>query len=1408
MRCLGNGLMRIVGCLVASTVALPLSVVATERKVGPAIVTSEDLGGKDRFLAYVSTDKPVYRSGEKVYVRSVLLDAASHRPSSKAVNAFFQVKGPRGNILTSGYAGTQDGVSGFAWDVTADVPGGEYLLSVTYPNFGTPPAVRKFDVRAYRAPRIKTQIKFQRDGYGPGNTVVATLEANRAEGGKPENAKVTVTARLDGEEIHKSTTLIDFTGNCEAMFWLPKKIERGDGTLVFTIEDGGVVETASKTIPILLQTVDLTICPEGGDLVAGLPCRVYIEARTPFLKPADIAGVVLTSAGKQVGTFRTEHEGRGRFIIRPEKGVKYKLKINEPSGIARTFDLPEVKPAGAVIRSQNDIYARDEPVKLRVLSTSKGPLTVTLRKREQEVASLTIKASSTGGWLERANVSLTPPASADGVLIATVWDTDGNPLAERLIFREPAKGVRIAIQSDRERYMPGGKVNLTVSATDEAGNPVEAVVGMSVTDDSVLEMIEKREQAPRLPVMVLIESDVKELADAHVYLDSGNPVAPKALDLLLGTQGWRRFAIVNVAEFLKEHGDDGRRALALSMATARDRESNDFSSSLVKGDKPQKSAVLMKQIAAMPPQEAAMDAMAVPVAPMAVAERVNVLKAGEQNEDKKKDHDADKLVANKPEPVPQPSVVGRKVMAEALADNEEMLDRQEIGAAVAVKRVSEKGRRKPVDIVTFREYIHKVRADRQPNDRVDFAETLFWHTGVKTDAKTGKATVSFDLNDSVTSFKVFADGFTPSGALGSGIVAVESVQPFYIEPKLPLEVTMGDRIMLPVGIVNRTDTAMSDVRLTVTAAKGIEVATVAPAKVESDTSVRRIVELNVGDITGDTDFALAAVATGYSDKVARKLRVVSRGFPVEIGKGGMLGPDNPQRFTVTIPKSFVRGSVSSSIAVYPTPLANLTEALQRLLQEPNGCFEQTSSTTYPLVMAQQYFTTHQGVDPALIARSRELLQRGFDKLKGFECKQKGYEWFGQDPGHEALTAYGLLEFFDMAKVQSVDPQMLQRTREWLLGTKDGKGGFKRERRALHTWIADADCSNAYITWALLVAGEPASTLGPEIETVKKAALASKNSYVVALGANVAWLAGDKDTAKKLTTNLASLQNKAGFVDGATTTIVGSGGEALQVEATALAVLAWLNEPDCAGNVENGIKWIAEVCKSGRYGSTQSTVLALRAILAYDSARSKPKAPGSVELTVDGRKAGSTVSFDDKTQGAIKLTDIAELLEAGEHTIELKMTGGSEMPCALAIKYSNDKPDSSDKCKVDISVSLASTKVIEGQVIEANVTVRNKAEDEIIPTPIAIVGIPAGLEVRHDQLKELVKSQRIAAYEVTGREVVLYWRELQADKKVEFPLSLVAAVPGTYTGPASRAYLYYTDEFKTWSEPLVVTIQPK
>ena len=1358
-------------------------------------VSSDHLGGKSRSLGHVSTDKPIYRIGEKVYVRSVLLDAADHKPSTERTRAWMQIKGPKGDIITSARSDVQDSVTGFFWQIPDGQAGGEYTISVSYPQLGIPPATRKFDIRAFRAPRLRSQIIFVRDGYGPGDEVGATLEVKRAEGGIPENAKVTILARVDGQEVHKSQAVVNRAGTCTARFSLPKSIERGEGTLAFVIEDGGVVETASKSIPILLQTVDLSIYPESGDLVAGLACRVYVEAKAPAQKPADLAGIILDAKNRQVGTFRTEHEGRGRFVFVPEKGGEYRLKITQPSGIHTTYPLPAAKDIGTLIQATEDVYEKGKAIVLRVLSTEKGPLTLTLSKREVELSSLEIEGSDTAGEETIADVMLTPPASADGVLVAAVWDAEGRPLAERLIYRKPAASIQIAVQPDKPKYIPGENVTLRVKTTDQNGAPIGAVVGLTVTDDSVLEMIEKREQAPSLPVMVLLENDVRELADAHVYLDPKNPKAPLATDLLLGTQGWRRFAFIDAAEFLDKHGDEARRILAMRVVPIRDAgRSADEKGGFNFGREDQwneKNALAAAKLdgGVHPPGEPA------------------VKHAQEAQNDKR--HDKDEGLQAKPE---DDEAVDREIAEEPIpnpgprpAVMEERLEKM----AKSMAHIDDRKRQNAREgrYASIRVYAHATRPNRTPNDRVDFTETLYWTAGVKTDPKTGEATMSFGLNDSVTSFRVLSDAFSQAGALGADSMTLESVQPFYAEPKLPLEVTMGDRILLPIGVINGTSDRLQDALVKIGAIEGIDIAASAPFSLAGGERARRIVELTVGDIVGTMDFVLDASAGPYNDRVTRKLRVVPRGFPVEINHGGMLKPDASLTLELRIPKGLIRGSVSSDIAVYPTPLANLTKALERLIREPCGCFEQTTSSTYPLVMAQQYFLSHQGVDPKLIERSRGLLEKGYKRLSGFECKSHGYEWFGADPGHEALTAFGLLEFVDMARVHSVDPAMLKRTREWLLGTRDGKGGFQRKRRALHTWNTDKDCSNAYITWALLEGGEKAEALKQEIDIVKQAAATSKNSYVIALGANIASIAGDTKTAKSLMDKLVGLQDKDGRVTGGLTTIVASGGIALNVETTSLTTLAWLRDPAYAGSVEKAIKWLADSCQSGRYGSTQSTVLALRAIITYDTARAKPKADGSIQLFIDGHKAGSEVTFDKDTHGAIQLTDIAEMLEPGEHVVEIRMKGGSEMPFALAINYSTETPNSSKDCDVGLDVRLADETVAEGAVTEANVTVINRA-DKAIPTPIAIIGIPGGLEVRHDQLKELVKAGRISAYEVLGRNVVLYWRMLDAGQKVKLPISLVAAIPGTYTGPASRAYLYYTDEYKHWTDPMQVTVTPK
>ena len=1360
--------------------------VGSESSCITAISTSQLLGGRDRYLTYVSTDKPIYKAGDTFFARGALLHAISHKPiamDSSRNTARVRIQSAKGVEISQGNAPVRDSVWAFSWKLPANLPGGEYRVLVDYPSGGYAPAERNFEVRSYRAPRLRSQISFLKDGYGPGEKVSATLKVTRAEGGVPSGARVTCSPRVDGNAIDSSVATVDANGLCAVSFDLPEQIERGEGTLALTIEDGGVVENASKTIPILVNCVDLKLYPEGGELIAGLPNRVYFQARQGNGKPADISGRLIWNKGKLTGTvtsFKTEHEGRGRFKFTPLAGMEYSLRIEKPTGIEKAFALPEINPRGVTITTDSNVFRKGEPITVK-LNGIDGSVFLTLKKQEEIVAykKVIFEASETTGkevvappgspkTFQTKTVSFFIPYDTDGVMTVTAWDEDDKPLAERLVFREPSQTINVSLRSDKTKYVPGAPAQLKVKATNERGEPVSTVVHVCVTDDSILELKEDREKAPDLPVMIYLEPDVLELADAKVYLNKSDPIkAAMATDLLLGTQGWRRFVLVHLEDFLKEYGDKARRVLALRKVPAWDL----YRHRTYKGARFHFSSN-------------------------------NYIEPG------KRGHTS---YLNLPEVMIEREEIGR-------VEGPRDMNMFQVEPTVIDERHYSSGRAErhqrtsptlPYGIVHVREYAHKISGTSGPNERVDFAETLYWNPALKTDSKTGEATVDFHLSQSITSFKVFADAFSGDGAIGTGVSEISCVKPVFAEAKVPLEVTEGDLLELPINVVNSTESPISDLSLladlngdsTLEEMKG-EVETLLPGS-----RLRRLQKISVGKIAGKQRLTLVAKAGDFKDQVVRDITVQPAGFPIEESFGGVIQPNSIVKRELLVPDAMVPGSMQARVAVYPTPLSRLDAALERMIVDPHGCFEQTSSTTYPLTMAQQYFLSHSGIDPSWIRRSRTKLDAGYKKLTSYWCKDRGYECFGHDPSHEALTAYGLLLFNDMKKVYDVDQKMVALTKEWLMKQRDGQGGFKRNRRGGHHWLVKKDCSNAYILWSLMETGESPGSLEKEIAEVKRAALTSDDSYVVALAANALHIAGDKTTAKKLMFLLASKQKSDGSVDGVKSSMVGSSGESLLVEGTALSSIAWLREPEFAGNVAKSMKFLADSCKGGRYGSTQATVLSLRAIVENDKRNAHPKAPGKIRVSLDGKPIGSWVHFDKSSRGTIELPDLSKNLTSGKHIVEIEMKGGSALPYTFASNYNTLTPKASKKCKVKIAVNLAQSTVLEGASTDAMVTVLNLA-DEAVPSPVAIVGIPGGLEPRYDQLKELVKLKKIDSYEVKGRDIVLYWRSLRAKAKLDIPLSLVAAVPGVYKGPASRAYLYYCDEFKHWVDGSKVKIVAK
>ncbi|MDR2209267.1 MAG: hypothetical protein LBE22_09900 [Azoarcus sp.] len=1347
-----------------------------------SVPTPERLGGKERFLLLLSTDKPIYKPGETIYARAVMLRSDTFFPMQDNSGVELTVTGPRYDELFTTWAPTQNSTTGFTWDIPHGTPGGRYKASVTVDGFMK--AERSFEVRVYNPPRLKSQIEFMREGYGPGDEVAAVVNVKRAEGGVPEKARVTAIARVDEAEVARVKLSLDKEGNAKVSFKLPKNIERGEGTLAFMIEDGGVVETATKTIPILLQTLDIAFYPEGGELVAGLPGRVYVQALRPDGKPADLEGEIILldknnnpaprasrASSEPAARLTTTHEGRGIMEFTPQAKGRYALRLLKPSGITRIFPLPEVTDSGVAIKAHKPSYAFEDEIKLDVRATEDSDAAwITLYHRERLVAQAKLKAGQN-------EVSLKPD-DVEGVLIATVWNKSGKPLAERLVFREPKFKVQIGVGVETipagSSPTPGSKVRLKIETKDEKNNPVEAVVGLVLTDDAVLEMVEKRDQAPSLPVMVYLENEVKDLADAHVYFDPKNPEAARQVDLLLGTQGWRRFVLSRLDDALKNNPEDVRRALAI-VAPAPDQ---------------------------MP--------MAAGMGEFRFIRRMAAPKDEDflfQNLAELAMEGAQDGAAQQPEPLPSPEPLqDMPPVQEEIAKPAPAPAAEALPMAAIIEEPFARARIRQYDVYV-REYAHKARPDRRPNDRVDFTETLYWNAGIRTNPRDGLATVEFDLSDSVTSFRLRADAFGNNGALGETTHEIASLEPFYIEPKFPPEVVTGDRINLPVALVNSMPHAL-DKPAILARAEGLKPGAISamPKTLSAGSRSRALLVLEP-DVVAQYLLTLNATAGGYTDSVTRPIKVLPRGFPVQLDASGMLGPTKPFGRSFTIASEIVPGSMRAEAKIYPTPLANLEEALNALLRSPYGCFEQTSSTSFPLVMAQQYFLSHPGVSPEKIKNAEKLLDESYKRLIGFESKDRGYEWFGDNPGHEALTAYGLMQFTEMKKVMAVDSAMVERTRNWLMARRDGKGGFERNTRALDSFgAAPVPLTNLYILWTLLESGENPSELKAEINAAKKLLGETKDPYLLALGANIMYLAGEKEAALAAAKKMQTAQNKDGYLTGAETSITRSGGDALKIETTSLAIISWLRLGDeFAGAVEQAMSWLFENCKAGRFGSTQSTILVLKAINAYDAARSKPKAPGKAQLKINGKPFGNPIAFDKDSKSAIVLPDFSAAMTSGEHRIELAMEDGADMPFVVTVTYNTPQPASSDECPLLLSTRLSSSKVKEGELVDLKVRVEAKTDTSM---PLAVIGMPAGLEPRHERLKELASAGQIASYEIIGRELVLYWRVMKGNTEVDLSIPFTANIPGIYTGSASRAYAFYLDEHKHWVSGEKIEIEAK
>src|SRR5207249_4426604 len=136
-------------------------------------------------------------------------------------------------------------------------------------------------------------------------------------------ARVNAVITVDGKELARFFVPLDAKGAGAVRFQLPAHIEKGDGLLTLSVDAGGVTESMQRRIPIALPEMEIAAFPEGGDMVVGLPSRVYLSAHDKLGNPVEFEGDVVDDAGRAVAHAKSFYGGMARVTMKPEAGTHY-----------------------------------------------------------------------------------------------------------------------------------------------------------------------------------------------------------------------------------------------------------------------------------------------------------------------------------------------------------------------------------------------------------------------------------------------------------------------------------------------------------------------------------------------------------------------------------------------------------------------------------------------------------------------------------------------------------------------------------------------------------------------------------------------------------------------------------------------------------------------------------------------------------------------------------------------------------------------------------------------------------------------------------------------------------------------------------------------------------------------------
>lgn len=684
-----------------------------------------------------------------------------------------------------------------------------------------------------------------------------------------------------------------------------------------------------------------------------------------------------------------------------------------------------------------------------------------------------------------------------------------------------------------------------------------------------------------------------------------------------------------------------------------------------------------------------------------------------------------------------------------------------------------------------------------------FPETLLWLPELVTDLA-GNARVEIPLADSITTYRVALSAVSARGELGSAALPLPTFQDFFVDVTAPATLTRGDEVALPVTVWNYLpETQRVRLRLK---APGFQLVGAAEVELTLAPSEARGTSFRVRAASAGTQ-ALTVEATGKNlgDAVERKVAVEPDGLPVvHTVSGGISGT---ARASFVLPKEAIAGGTSVALKLYGGVLSQLAEALDGALAKPHGCFEQTSSTTYPNVLVLAYLKRVGVQSPEVEQKARAYIDEGYQRLLSFEVSGGGFDWFGAGPANTILSAYGLIEFHDMSKLRMVDEEMLRRTRDFLFSQQREDGSWAAPVRGVSSAgsLKSGDSSaTAYVAWALAESGDTSPKLARALDLLERSS--DDDPYALALIGNALAASGRTGAARERAASLARLAQKEGEHvrwSSPTRGLTQSYGESLELEIAGLTAHLWARldvEPELRARA---LAWlVSKRDRQGTWSSTAATIAALRALL--DAARPTDTSDQKVVVRLNGELA-SEVVIKRGARDVHKLVGLSERARTGDNALELEAPAGSDLSFQLVATHhlTWDSPAARSALPIGLRVGYGPASVEVGRTLTCQVEARWSGAHGS-GMVLLQVGVPPGFEVETGDLDALVAKKHIARYSVTSSHVTLYLDGIDAQTPARPSFRLRAVFPVRALAPASVAYAYYQPEARVETKPALVT----